>query len=146
MRYLKLLSKIIVGIIGISILSIFVLLSGESYQIVHEKQMDVEIKKFFGTKLSECSINSSGFYDGSATSWHLFSKTIRNEGEYKQGYWHGQWSDFDRNGNLTMVREWDMGKLNKLFIPEGSELKEIQQEQWPNYADIKQPEPQRINE
>lgn len=122
------------------------MLSGESYEIVHKKQVDVEIKKFFGTKISECSINPSGFYDGPATSWHLFTKTIRNEGEYKQGYWHGQWKEFDRNGNLTMVREWDLGKLNKLFLPQGSELNEIPKGQWPKYANIEQQQPQKIKE
>ncbi len=150
MKYLKLLLKIVLGIVGVLILIIFVLLNAESYKIVNKnignEIINVEIKKVFGKKISECSTDAFGLYHGQATSWSLFGNTIRNEGSYKNGYWHGQWKDYDRNGNLTMVRKWNMGKLNKVFLPEGSSLKEVPKENWPKYVDVRQHKPQRINE
>ncbi len=150
MNHLKLLLKIILGIIGILILCIFIMLSGESYEIESRnhsnKMVNLEIKRFFWKKISECSIDSSGFYHGPASTWHLFTKTLRNEGEYKEGFWNGRWNEYDRNGQLTMVREWNMGKLDRLFLPMGSELKEIPKENWPKYANVNQTNPQRIKE
>lgn len=149
MKYFKLFLKILFGVVGIFILFIVILHSGESYETISQNNVNevihVEIKNAFGKKISECPFNSLGFYHGHATSWSLFGGTIKSEGEYVNGYWHGQWKDFDNSGNLTMVREWNMGKLNKVFTYERGVLKEISKEKWPKYVDITQRQPQRIN-
>ncbi len=149
MNYLKWLFKIIIGIIGVSILCLILMLSGESYEIVgsslNNKLVNVEIKKFYGKKISECAIDSFGLYHGAATTWHLFSKTIRNDGVYNKGYWHGRWKEYDRSGNLIMIRAYDMGKLTSLFLPEGNAIKEVPIENWPKSANVNQLKLQRIN-
>lgn len=150
MKYLKLLLKILIGLVGLFIIIIIVLLGGESYETFTKKDGNeiiyVEVKKFFGKKISECPIDSNGFYHGRSISWDLFGNTIRSEGNYRNGYWHGRWKDYDRDGNLIMVREWNKGELEKVFTPMGKEFKEVPKEEWPKYVNVKQIGPQRIND
>ena len=149
MKYLKLLLKILIGLIGLFIILIIVLLSAESYQTITKKNgneiVEVEIKKVFGRKISECSINADGFYHGPSKSWSIFKGTLRSEGNFNNGYWHGRWKDYDRDGQFTMIREWDMGKLAKVFIPVGGTLKELPKNEWPKYVDVTQGRPQRAH-
>ena len=150
MKFLKLFLKIVFVTVLVLVIFVIVLLNAESYKIVTKSQgnksVNVEVKKFFGKKISESLINSSGFYHGHSIGWGILSNTITNETEFKNGYWHGQSKTYNRNGHLTMIREWDMGTLIKVFLPEGSGLKEVPKEKWPEYVNIKQQRPQRINE
>jgi antitoxin component YwqK of YwqJK toxin-antitoxin module len=149
MKYLKLLPKILIGFVGLFVIVIIVLHSAEGYQTITKengnKTVMVEIKKVFGRKISECSINSSGFYNGLSKTWDLFNNTLRSEGSFRDGFWDGAWRDYNRDGQLTMVREWNMGKLSKVFIPAGGTLKELPKEEWPKYVDVKQSKPQRVH-
>jgi antitoxin component YwqK of YwqJK toxin-antitoxin module len=150
MKYLKLLFKIAIGLFVLFIILIIVLLSGESYETITKKDGNeiviVEIKNLFGRKISECPINSNGFYHGSSKSWDIFTHTLRSEGDFNNGYWHGRWKDYDRDGQLIMIREWNMGELNKVFIPVGANFKELSKNEWPKYVDVKQSSPQRVHE
>jgi hypothetical protein len=40
-----------------------------------------------------------------------------------------------------MIREWNMGKLAKVFIPIGGTLKELPKNEWPKYVDVTQGRP-----
>jgi hypothetical protein len=84
MKYLKLLLNILIGLVGLFVILIIILLSAESHQIITKKNGNkitvVEIKKVFGRKISECAINSSGFYHGSSKMWDLSNNTLRSEG------------------------------------------------------------------
>lgn len=150
MKILKLVLKIAIGIVGLFVIIIVVLLNSESYETVTKNNGNeivvVEIKKAFGKKISECSINSDGFYHGPSKSWSLYKGTLRSEGNFKEGYWHGRWKDYDRDGQLIMFREWNMGKLKKVFVPVGEKLKELPENEWAKYADITQSRPQRAHQ
>ena len=138
-----------IGIVGLLIILIFVLLSAESYKTITKKNgneiVEVEIKKVFGRKISECSFNVDRFYHGPSKSWYIFTGILRSEGNYKNGYWHGRWKDYDKGGQLVMLREWDMGELKKVFIPAGENFKELLKDEWPKYIDVKQTTPQQTH-
>lgn len=149
MKNLKLILKIFTCLVGILFIIVIVLLNSESYETITKENRNeivhVEIKKVFGKKISECSINSEGLYHGPSKSWRLLSDKVKSEGYFKNGYWHGKWKDYDNDGQLIMVREWIEGKLNKVFTPVGEILKEVPKDQWPKYVDVKQNKPQRVN-
>jgi antitoxin component YwqK of YwqJK toxin-antitoxin module len=150
MKILKLVLKIAIGIVGLFVVLIVVLLTSESYETVTKNNGNeivvVEIKKAFGKKISECSINSDGFYHGPSKSWSLFKGTLRSEGNFKEGYWNGRWKDYDREGQLIMFREWSMGKLKKVFVPFEEDFKELPENEWPKYVDITQSRLQRAHQ
>jgi hypothetical protein len=149
MKYLKLLLKILIGLFGLFVIMIIVLLSAESYQTVTKKNgteiVKVEIKKAFGRKISECFINAEGFYHGPSKHWHLFKGKLASEGYYKNGYWDGLWKDYDRNGQLIMRREFNMGEPIKIFLPSGKDFKELPKDEWPKHLQLKQSSPQRAH-
>ncbi|WP_020586482.1 hypothetical protein [Desulfobacter curvatus] len=146
MQFFKLLLKLILGAIGIIALCLIVILKAESYEIVKSDHVTVEVKKIFGKKISECSVDSNGFYNGPAKLWHLFSDKIRSEGQFQEGYWNGRWKEYDKDGHVTMIRVWNKGKLEKLFLLKGEGLIEIQKGNWPKYVDVVQQKPQRIKD
>lgn len=150
MKFLKLPLKIFVGLVGLFIIILIVLLSAESYQTITKKNgnetIEIEIKKIFGKKISECTINADGFYNGSSKSWYIFIGAIKSEGNYKNGYWHGLWDDYDRNGQLMMRREFSMGVPTKIFMPGGENFKELSKDEWPEYLKFSQSKPQRTHE
>jgi antitoxin component YwqK of YwqJK toxin-antitoxin module len=147
MKYLKLLFKISIGIVGIFIILIFVLLNAESYETITKKNgNEIEIKKIFGKKISESAVNADGFYHGPSKSWYIFKSALKSEGNYKNGYWDGLWRDYDRNGKLMMRREFDMGVPIKIFIPAEKKFKELSKDEWPNHLEFKQRSPQRVHE
>jgi hypothetical protein len=150
MKYLKLILKIAIGLAGLIVILIIVLLSSESYETFAKQNGNeivvVEFKKVFGKKISECAINSNGFYHGPSKSLDMFTGTLRSEGNYKSGYWHGRWKDYDKDGQLIMLREWNMGELEKVFIPVGENFKELPKDEWPKYVDFKQSRPQQAHE
>lgn len=145
-QYLKLIFKIVLGGNGILIIFLIGMLSAESYELVNRNYLNVEIQKIFGKTIFEWSIDSAGFYNGPAKSWHLFSNIIRNDEQFNKAYWHGRWNEYDRKGNLTMIREWNMGELSKLFLAKGNDLLEIPKENWPKHAQVSQQKPQTIND
>jgi antitoxin component YwqK of YwqJK toxin-antitoxin module len=149
MKFLKLFFKIAVALLSLFIIFIIILLSGESYETITMNTGDetvvVEIKKLFGRKLTECSINSDGFYDGPSKSWDLLSNQIRSEGLFKNGYWHGKWKEYDRYGQLIMIREWNKGVLVKVFVPIGDSFKEVPKKEWPKHVNVRQHKAQKIN-
>jgi hypothetical protein len=145
MKYPKLLLKILIGLVGLFVILLIVLFSAESYQTITKKNGNeiviVEIKKVFGRKISECAINSGGFYHGPSKSWDLFNNTLRSEGTFRDGLWDGGWRDYNRDGQLTMIREWDMGRLAKVSIPVGETLKELPKNEWPKHIEVMQDRP-----
>jgi hypothetical protein len=149
MKYLKLLFKIAIAFVGLCIVFLIVLVKSESYETITKKNGNeiavVEIKKVFGRKVSECPINSNGFYNGLSKSWDIFNGELRSEGNFNKGYWNGRWKDYDRDGKLIMLREWNMGKLIKVLIPTGGDFKELPKDEWPKYVDVKQGKPQRVH-
>jgi antitoxin component YwqK of YwqJK toxin-antitoxin module len=150
MKLIKIFLKSILAIFGIIILFVVALRMGESYEIT-DKNTDkgiikIETKKFFSKKLFEASFNESGFYHGDCTSWNMIGDQKRQEGQYENGYWHGRWKEYDKNGNVQMIREWDRGKLMKLFLPKNDTFIEVPKEQWPKYVDIQQKRPERAKQ
>jgi antitoxin component YwqK of YwqJK toxin-antitoxin module len=149
MKFLKLLIKIAIGIIGLALIFIIVLYSGENYKTITKKTgnqtIKIETKKFFWKKISECTINSNGFYNGPSKSWYIFTGQLKSEGNYSNGYWQGRWNDYDRNGKLIMLREYNMGVPIKVFLPAEENFKELPKDEWPKYLDFKQSKPQRIH-
>ena len=146
MKVLKIIIKTICIIVGVIVLFVVVALMGESYKIINRTNQGtdtkVEVKRLFGKKLCEATINYRGFYNGEFKSWHLFKKDLKkSEGQFKDGYWHGKWKEYNREGSLSMIREWKKGKLIKLFIPENGDIKEIPKDKWPKYANIQQNKP-----
>jgi hypothetical protein len=97
MKFVKLLIKIAIGFFGLALIFITVLYSGESYETNTKKtenqNIRIEIKKFFGRKISECAINSNGFYNGPSKSWHILTGELKSEGNYCNGYWQGRWKE-----------------------------------------------------
>jgi hypothetical protein len=146
MKFFKLILKLTLGTLGIIILCLIVILTAESYEIVKTDHFTIEIKKVFGKKISECAVDSKGFYDGPAKTWHLFSNKIRNEGQFQEGYWNGSWKEYNKDGHVVMIRVWNKGKLSRLFLPKEKNFIEIQREKWPKYVDIVQQKPQRIKD
>jgi len=150
MNFVKLFIKVAIGIIGLALIFIIVLYSGESYKTITKKTgnqtIKIEIIKFFGKKISECAINSNGFYNGPSKSWHIFTGELKSEGNYNNGYWQGRWKDYDRNGKLIMLRDFNMGVPIKVFLPAGETFKELSKDEWPKYLDFKQNRPQRVHE
>jgi hypothetical protein len=141
---LKTLLKSLSAVVLLFILTLmFIKIIGVSYetriQKINGADTKIEVKKVFGKKISEATINSEGFYQGPAASWSLFGKgRIIAEGQYKNGFWQGEWKDYDKEGNLIMVREFEEGKLIKLFMPKGDTLQEISKDKWPKYANAHQ--------
>ena len=146
MKPLKIIFKSISLIGALAIMVLVVALLGESYKTIDKTNQGsvtkVEVKRFFGKKLSEATLNTQGFYDGEFQNWHLFKKnTIRSEGQFKNGFWHGKWKDYNRDGSLTMIREWEKGKLIKLFKPGNSGMIEVPRDKWPEYVNVLQVKP-----
>jgi antitoxin component YwqK of YwqJK toxin-antitoxin module len=139
MKLFKKSIKILCVVFGLILLFVVAVLMGESYEVISKANngldTKVEVKKFFGKKLSETTINSKGFYNGEFKSWHIFKKNmIRVEGQFKNGFLHGYQKDYNRDGMVMMKRIWDEGKLSKLYMPENGILKEIPEDKWPEYA------------
>ena len=152
MRYLKLLFKILIGLVGLFVILLIVLLNAESYKTITKRTgtgteiVKIEIKKVFGKKISESTINADGFYHGPSKSWYFFKGKLHSEGNYKNGYWNGLWKSYDRNGQLMMHREFSMGVPTKVFMPAGNSFKELSKNEWPEYLNFNQSEPQRAHE
>ncbi len=146
MKLFKILIKSICLMVGLIVLAVFVVLLGENYKIVSKTNQGtdtkIEVKSLFGKKLSAATINSKGFYNGEFQSWHLFRKNLKkSEGQFKDGFWHGKWKEYNRDGSLSMIREWEKGQLLKLFVPENGEIQEIPKDKWPEYANVQQDKP-----
>ena len=149
MKYLKLLFKILIGLVGlIIILNIFILIA-ESYETVTKQNgneiTEIEIKKVFGKKISECTINADGFYHGPSKGWYIFKGELSSEGYFKNGYWDGLWKHYDRTGQLMMRIEYNMGVPIKIFLPDGKNFRELPKEEWPKHLKFKQSSPQRMH-
>ncbi len=148
MKILKNLFIAIFLLVGLLAISLLVLMMGESYETINSaNEMNnprIEIKKVFGIKVSEAEINSDGFYHGKCTTWSLFNQgNIKSEGQYKNGFWHGKWKFYDKKGNLQMVREYERGRLMKLFVPENGILQEVPKKKWPEHVNLKQDNPMK---
>lgn len=151
MGVFKKIIKILCVIFGLILFSVVGVLMGENYEIISKtnKGYDtkVEVKRIFGKKLSEATINSKGFYNGKFKTWHLFKRNmIRVEGQFKDGFFHGEQKDYNRDGKIIMVRIWDKGKLLKLYMPDNGDLKEIPEDRWPKYARSPHTEPVKAKE
>lgn len=138
--------KYICLISALAIIVLVIILLGENYETIDKINQGaitkVEVKSFFGKKLSEATLNSQGFYDGEFQNWHLFKKNmIRSKGQFKNGFWHGPWKDYKRDGSLAMIRVWEKGELVKLFMPESGYMIEVIKDKWPEYVDVQQPKP-----
>ena len=146
MKLFKILTKSICLIVGLIVFVVLVALMGESYKVVSKTNQGtdtkVEVKSFFGKNLSAATINSRGLYNGEFQSWHLFRRNLKkSEGQFKDGFWHGKWKEYNRDGSLSMIREWEKGKLIKLFVSENGEIQEISKDKWPEYANVQQAKP-----
>lgn len=140
--------KTIFVVLGLFSIIVIVILSGEDYEIIDRKQgnevVSIEIKKVFGNKISEASLDKNGYYNGYCVSWYFFgSERVRQEGQFKNGFWHGKWYEYNRDGQINLIREWEKGKLKKLFLPKENSFQEIPIEKWPKFSDIQQKKAQK---
>jgi len=136
MRIFKILIKTISILFGLFVLIIIIALMGESYEIINKKdsKLRFEVKKVFGIRISEAAINSEGFYHGEGKGWNIFDGKLKQEGKWSNGFWHGLWKTYDKNGNIKMIREFKEGKLKKIIVLEGGTLQEVPKDRWPKYA------------
>lgn len=100
--------------------------SDGSYSSVH-------IRYYRGRKVSETPINETGLYHGLATEWHADGYK-QTEGTWKNGYWHGEWKNWDNQGRLESVREYEMGKPIRFAVMKAGFLITVPQNGWPLYV------------
>jgi hypothetical protein len=140
-----------ITLVAIGVIVILIVF-GEMFLVNHEISeiildnsiIKVETTRIFGEKLAEARTNKSGFYHGAFVSWHLLSNKIRQNGQFENGFWHGKWFEYYKDGRLQCTREWDKGKLINYYIPDKDKLIQISKQNWPKYANVKQTNPEKI--
>ena len=90
------------------------------------------VSSLHGQTLSETQVNDRGLFDGPQVAWHRGSKSKSKEGNWRNGYWNGEWQFWDSKGNLTGVVEYDMGKPIRYQKVVDSEVREVPREEWPH--------------
>ena len=107
----------------------------------------IQIVSIRGQKFSETQINDEGLFHGSQTAWHMFTTNRSKEGQWKDGYWHGEWKSWDAEGRLTGITEYDMGNPVRYQKLINGEMRDIPRDEWPRFMKmIKQDKPRGINE
>ena len=91
----------------------------------------VERKYVQSQKVLEVPVNEAGLYNGLQTEWHPFSAEKSREGAWKNGFRHGQWKSWDRQGRIESVVEYDMGRAVRYATPVSGSLSELPENQWP---------------
>jgi hypothetical protein len=93
--------------------------------------VQTEIRTYHGKKIFEAPINKDGLYHGISTSWHLQSIHKSKEGEWKDGYWHGEWKFYDKEGKVESIVEYEMGQAVNYKVMESGILKKLPKDKWP---------------
>jgi Zn-dependent protease len=91
----------------------------------------IEVRYFQNQKLFEAPINAAGLYHGVQTEWHRFSTQKSKQGMWKDGFWHGEWKSWDREGQLESLTEYKMGKPTRYAIMKTGGLSEVPEREWP---------------
>ena len=129
-------------LIGVSAPFIFEagkILSETRTEIIQTKQPDgsdklIEVKYLKDRKIFEVPINGAGFYHGMQTEWDVFSPQKRKQGMWKNGFWHGEWRSWDREGQLESLTEFQMGRPIRYVILQTGELTEVPESEWPSHV------------
>lgn len=92
----------------------------------------VQVWRFRGQKLTEIVVNGEGLYDGAQTQWWA-NGNKRAEGTWKAGYWNGIWKNWNEQGQLVSVTEYQMGKPIRFAIMKRGSLVDLTEDEWPPY-------------
>ena len=122
----------IVGVLGFVALnaaanekSLIVQRVGENGQTV-----SVEEKYWRTKKIFEAQVNNQGFYDGPSTEWTA-AGVKKEEGNWANGFWDGEWKNFDQDGNLVAVTTFLAGRPVGYQKAQNGELINVPPDQWP---------------
>jgi len=100
------------------------------------KPVWVENQYVFDAKYSTVPLNSQGAYHGTQIFWDTLSDTGTKikEGEWNNGYKHGEWKFWDKNNRLSEIIYYDMGKpVRYARITDGIK-QDIPPSKWPYYV------------
>ncbi len=85
-----------------------------------------------GHKISETQVNDEGVFDGTQTSWHIFSTVKSIEGQWREGECDGEWRFWDVRSNLTVIIEYDMGEPVRYRECIDGKMRDVPREEWIN--------------
>lgn len=88
--------------------------------------------------ISKTEINKEGFYHGIQTRWYWGTEQKESQGSWKDGFWDGEWTFWDREGNIRHIGVYEMGVPKKFMVYSAGSLVEKPEEQWPLYFRTKQ--------
>lgn len=100
-----------------------------------------------GQKVSEVQVNDKGLFDGTQIAWHMSNGTKSKQGQWKDGYWHGEWQFWDPQGSLTEIVEFDMGRPIRCVELVDGQKQEIPPVEWSRLRRmVRQRSPQGIKQ
>lgn len=100
-----------------------------------------------GQKISEVEVNDEGLFDGKQIAWHMSNGSKSKQGQWKDGYWHGEWQFWNPQGELTEIVEFDMGKPIRCVKLVDGQKQEVPPTEWSRLRRmVKQRAPQGIKQ
>jgi hypothetical protein len=61
----------------------------------------------------------------------MFSAQMRKQGMWKDGFLHGEWKSWDREGQLESLTEYKMGRPIRYATMRTGTLTEVPESEWP---------------
>ena len=92
----------------------------------------IEVRYYHNQKICEIPVNDAGLYHGVETAWWAVYGHKEREGTWKDGYWHGEWRSWDKQGHLESVTEYEMGKPIRFAVMKDGSLTDLPEDRWPS--------------
>jgi len=118
-------------------------------EIVSEKGDGNEIirheRTYMGDRLiADTEIEKIGLYHGKGTMWNIEKGYKELEGQWKYGYWTGEWRRFDETGRLISITIYRTGSPIAYSQLQDGKMVQIPKEKWPKTAKKRQSFPTGI--
>jgi Zn-dependent protease len=126
----------LIGILAPLVFEAGKILSETRTEIIQTHQDDgsyasVEVGYLQDQKIFEVPVNKAGLYHGIQTEWHRFSVQKSKQGMWKDGFLHGEWKSWDREGQLESLTEYKMGTPIRYATMRAGTLTDVPESEWP---------------
>jgi hypothetical protein len=126
----------LIGILAPLVFEAGKILSETRTEIIQTRQDDgtygsVEVSYLQDRKIFAAPVNKAGLYHGTQTEWHRFSAQKSKQGMWKDGFLHGEWKSWDREGQLESLTEYKMGRPIRYATMRAGTLTDVPKSEWP---------------
>ncbi len=90
-----------------------------------------EVRSYKGRKVSEIPVDKDGLYNGEAINWNFSTGNKSKQGFWKNGYWHGEWKFWDKDGQLQNVTVYEKGQPISYSVMKAGSLTSVSKDKWP---------------